>query len=384
MNYELSRRKLFKAVAGSFVASSGLIGCAESAPLKTAPPSPVPTLNRVPGKRTLGAEWDPHKRTFMAWPAAETVWGDQLPAVRKDIASVAKAISDYEPVVLLARPNQADAAQQACGSAVEVVPIANDDLWARDTVSVFVQDAGAICGVDFNFSGWGGKQEHLNDGGVAAAVLTKFGLRRISTTVVAEGGSFETDGLGTLLITESSVVNDNRNPGMTRDEIEAELIRVLGVTKVIWFPGVRGQDITDAHIDSLARFAAPGVILLDVPAKGSAPDVWSASSDAARTILKSATDARGKRFEIVELRQPNFDKITGQGDDFLASYVNYYVANGAVFLPAFGDDAADGAAQKVLSEQFPGRDIVPIKIDTIASGGGGIHCSTHDEPVAAQ
>lgn len=143
---------------------------------------------------------------------------------------------------------------------------------------------------------------------------------------------------------------------------------------------MRGQDITDAHVDSLVRFTAPGVVLLDQAFPGTPPDVWSRAADQARTVFKDATDARGKRLEVVDLPQPDLDRITGRGDAFVSTYANFYVANGAVFMPRFGDAKADDRARGILQEHFPEREIVPVKIDTIASGGGGIHCSTHDQP----
>ncbi|MEU1508002.1 agmatine deiminase family protein [Kitasatospora sp. NPDC005748] len=349
------------------------------APETSAPPAPGGPP--APAGRRFGAEWESHARTFMAWPASTGIWGDQLPDVRADIARLARAVGGYEPVVMFARPAQVDAAQNACGKDVEVVPLPVDDLWARDTVPVFVEDGGTPKGVDFNFSGWGDKQkEHGNDTALAAAVLGTYGIERVRTPVVAEGGSFETDGQGTLMVTESSVVNQRRNPGKSRDEIEAELKKALGVTKVIWFAGVRDQDITDAHVDCLVRFAEPGVVLLDQPFPGAPADVWSRSAAQAREVLTGATDAHGKSLKVIDLPQPDPDRIAGRGDAFVSSYINFYVANKSLFLPRFGDAKADDRAQQILRDHFPGRDIVPVKIDNIASGGGGIHCSTHDQP----
>jgi agmatine deiminase len=238
--------------------------------------------------------------------------------------------------------------------------------------------------VDFNFSGWGNKQEHPNDGKLARAILQKYGIERIETPIVAEGGSFETDGLGTLMVTESSVVNNNRNPGMSRDQVEEELKRALGVTKVIWLAGVRGKDITDAHVDCLTRFAAPGVVLLDQAFPGSPADSWSRSADQARTVFKDATDACGKSIEVIDLPEPDPDRITGRGDAFVSSYLNFYIGSKGVYLPRFGDERADDRAQQILKEHFPDREIVPVKIDAIASGGGGIHCATHDLPAVGE
>ncbi|MEV7151175.1 agmatine deiminase family protein [Streptomyces sp. NPDC051287] len=328
----------------------------------------------------MGAEWESHARTFMSWPALESVWGEDLPYVREDIARVARAVAEYEYVVMMARPDQHKAAQKACGRAVEVVPLEVDDLWARDTVPLFVTDGGRVTGVDLGFSGWGGKQVHTHDARVGATLLAKYGVPRRQAPFVAEGGSFETDGEGTLLITESSIVNDNRNPGKSRDRIEAEIKETLGIEKVIWLAGVRGQDITDAHVDSLVRFAAPGVVLLDTAHPDTPPDSWSRSSDQARSVLSRATDAKGRPFEIIDLPQPDLYEITGEGDDFVSTYANFYVANDSVFMPRFGDRKADKRARSILQEHFPDRDVVQVRIDTIASGGGGIHCSTHEEP----
>ncbi|WP_324792845.1 agmatine deiminase family protein [Streptomyces cyaneofuscatus] len=337
--------------------------------------------DRAPeGERRFGAEWDSHARTFMSWPALQSVWAEDLPYVREDIARIARAIAEYEYVVMMARPDQQKAAQRACGSQVEVIPLPVDDMWARDTVPVFVEEGGEVIGVDFNFNGWGDKQEHTNDARVGRTLLTKYGIPRVEAPLVAEGGSFETDGEGTLLVTESSIVNENRNPNLSRDDIEADLIETLGVDKVVWLKGVRGQDITDAHVDSLVRFTAPGVVLLDQTFPGTPPDSWSRAADQAREVLSKATDARGRRFEVIDLPQPDLDRITGEGDDFVSTYANFYVANDSVFMPRFGDRKADDRARGILQEQFPDRDIVPVVIDTVASGGGGIHCATHDQP----
>ncbi|GAA1959982.1 hypothetical protein GCM10009838_15460 [Catenulispora subtropica] len=241
-------------------------------------------------------------------------------------------------------------------------------------------DSGTLTGVDFNFNGWGDKQQHADDAGVARAVLERYRTPRVVAPLVAEGGALETDGQGTLLVTESSLVNDNRNPGKTRDQVEADLKATLGVTKVIWLAGVKGQDITDAHVDCLVRYVAPGVVLLDKTFPGGPPDVWSRSSDQARGVLAQATDARGRKLQVVDLPQPDPDQITGKGDAFVSSYANFFVANGAVVMPKFGDAAADDEARQILGEHFPGRKVVPVQIDAIAAGGGGIHCSTHDMP----
>ncbi|MFD6656238.1 agmatine deiminase family protein [Streptomyces parvus] len=373
-----TRRTALRTLSGIAALALGATACGPDDPSSH---SSGTGADRAPeGERRFGAEWDSHARTFMSWPALESVWGEDLPYVREDIARIARAIAEYEYVVMMARPDQRNAAQRACGSQVEVIPLAVDDMWARDTVPVFVEEGGEVVGVDFNFNGWGDKQEHTNDARVARTLLSKYRIPRVEAPLVAEGGSFETDGEGTLLITESSIVNENRNPGLSRDDIEADLIETLGVEKVVWLKGVRGQDITDAHVDSLVRFTAPGVVLLDQAFPGTPPDSWSRAADQAREVLSRATDARGRRFEVIDLPQPDLGRITGEGDDFVSTYANFYVANDSVFMPRFGDRKADDRARGILQEQFPDRDVVPVVIDTVASGGGGIHCATHDQP----
>ncbi|WP_194899627.1 agmatine deiminase family protein [Catenulispora pinisilvae] len=366
---------------GTSAAGPGASSAAGTASSSTAASNTAASSAAAP-TRVFGAEWDHHIRTFMAWPASDAIWGGDLPSVQADIANLARVISGYEHVVLLARPDQQDTAQNAVGSGVEVIPIPVDDLWIRDTAPVFVQDSGKTAGVNFHFNGWGNKQQHALDAGVAAAIIQKYQIPGIDSGMVAEGGALETDGKGTLMATESSLVNDNRNPGKSRQQIEDLLKTALGVTKVIWFTGVKGQDITDAHVDCLARFAASGAVLLDKAFPGLPPDVWSRASDQARSVLATATDAAGKKLQVVDLPQPDPDQITGKGDAFVSSYANFFVANGAVIMPKFGDADADDQAKSILAEHFPGRRVVPVAIDAIAAGGGGIHCATHDMPGA--
>ncbi|PXX67035.1 agmatine deiminase [Nocardia tenerifensis] len=371
----MPRRSAFGVLAGLFAAGVSACGSSKpSGPDDVDAPEPA-----GPGGR-FGAEWESHARTYMAWPAQAAVWGRYLDDVRADIATLAREIAEYEPVVMLARDDQRDAAQRACGGGVEVIPLAVDDLWARDTVPVFVEQAGRVVGVDLNFNGWGDKQRHDNDGPLGQKLLSRYEIPRHQAPFVAEGGALETDGEGTLIVTESSLVNDNRNPGKSRDQLEAELKQTFGIEKVIWCAGVRGEDFTDAHIDCLVRYVAPGVVLLDTAFPGSPVDSWSRSGEQARQVLAQATDARGRALEVIDLPQPDPAGITGEGDDFVSSYANFYLANGAVFLPEFGDRQADDRAQGILRDHLPGRDVVAVPIDEIAAGGGGIHCSTHDQP----
>ncbi|GLV93564.1 porphyromonas-type peptidyl-arginine deiminase [Streptomyces lavendulae subsp. lavendulae] len=344
----------------------------------------------APGAATLRMpeESERHLRTYMAWPALTAVWEDRLDAVRGDIADVAYEISRFEPVVMLARPGQAADARYRCGRgarhAIDVIEIANDDLWIRDFGPTFVVGPGAIAGVDTNFNGWGKTgttyaQPFANDAAAAGILLDEYGVGRIRAGFVGEGGSLETDGEGTLLATVSSLVNPNRNPGMSREQVEQAVKSALGIDKVIWVPGLAGQDITDCHIDCLARFTSPGRVILDRPGAG-ADRKWVAVYEETKRVLESATDARGRRLAVTELPGPDRERIRGRGAEFLSSYTNYYTVNGAVIVPQFGDGRADGLAYTILQAAYPDRQVVQVAIDNIAAGGGGIHCATQSHP----
>ncbi|MFE4514245.1 agmatine deiminase family protein [Kitasatospora sp. NPDC056783] len=361
--------------------SSGGGGEEQPGPTGTAPaPGTAGAGSPAAGGWAMPAESGPHTRTFMAWPALEQVWGDQLPGVRQDIAGLARAVAGFEQVVLLARPDQADEARRACGSSVQVLELAVDDLWIRDTGPTFVTGPQGIAGVDLNFNGWGDKQTHADDALVARRLLDHDRITRLRAPVTGEGGGIEVDGQGTLMATESSWVNGNRNPGASRDRIEAGLRELLGVEKVIWFQGVAGQDITDCHVDALARFAGPGTVVLHRPAADTPPDVWTTASAQALGVLRSETDAKGRAIEVVDLPEPDAGLIRGTGKDFLATYVNYYVCDGGVVVPRFGDRAADDRAAGIIGELHPGRTVTRVDIDHIAAGGGGIHCATQQQP----
>ncbi|MEV7024955.1 agmatine deiminase family protein [Kitasatospora sp. NPDC093558] len=336
----------------------------------------------------IPAETDRHDRTFMAWPALSSIWGHRLSAVRDAIARVAYAISRYEPVVVVARPGQAADARYWLGRGayygITVVEIANDDLWIRDFGPTFVVAPGAVAGVDTNFNGWGKTgtsyyQRWTEDAAVASALLAEYGVDRVGAPFVGEGGALETDGEGTLLATVSSLVNPNRNPGMSQDQVEQALKSSLGLDKVIWLAGLAGQDITDDHVDCLARFTAPGQVILDKPGPGT-DRLWIDVYEQAKQVLQSATDARGRALTVTELPGPDRNLIRGTGKDFLSSYTNFYTANGAVFVPQFGDYYADAAAYTILQAAFPSRDVVQLNIDAIARGGGGIYCATQSQP----
>ncbi|GGN68314.1 porphyromonas-type peptidyl-arginine deiminase [Shewanella aestuarii] len=316
----------------------------------------------------------------MAFGASQKIWGKKLlPEVQRNLATIALTIAQYEPVSMLVREADLPLAQQLMGDKVELIRCQLDDLWMRDIGPVFiVTETGAKAAIDFNFNGWGEKQDFDHDAEVASFVAMQASVRSIETYLVLEGGGIEVDGHGTAIITESCVLNENRNPGLSKSECERELKRLLGLEKIIWLPGVKGKDITDGHTDFYARFVRPGVVV-------AAYDPDPQSFDHAVTkrhldILALATDAKGEKLQVLVLEAPSLVREEFDSHDFAAGYINFYVCNGAVIVPEFGDLKADSKARFTLQQAYPERDIIQINIDGIAAGGGGIHCTTQQEP----
>lgn len=331
-------------------------------------------------------EGDRHERTWMAFVANDYVWSRrQRPVVKRDLALIATTIAKYEPVAMLVSPDDYDEAVSLLGGVeahahpIELIEFEVDDLWLRDTGPTFVRGHdGQKYGIDFNFNGWGNKQEHALDAQVAGFIAERANAVIQTTPLVLEGGCFEIDGHGTAILTKSCVINENRNPNMSLAEVEAELKTLLGLRKIIWLEGIRGKDITDGHIDFYARFSKLGEVVVS-------RDNYPGSYDYAVTrqnieVLKAATDADGNALNVVVIDTPDVINEAFGVSDFAAGYIGYYVCNDAVIMQKFGDAAADEMAKAILTEAFPGRTIEQIAIDGIASGGGSVHCATQQEP----
>ncbi|MEL4181679.1 agmatine deiminase family protein [Roseateles sp. PN1] len=349
----------------------------EPAPAPKPQPSPTPNTDvwRMPD------EAGPHRAVWMAFAAREAVWPAALrQPVQQALARIANAISAFAPVKMLVSPDDISQAQRLCGPGVQLVTHEIDDLWIRDTGCLFVKNGrGERAAVNFNFNGWGGKQSHARDGTVAARMADMAGVPLLRSSLVLEGGAIEVDGQGSAIITESCVLNANRNPGVSKAQAELELKRVLGLEKIIWLPGIAGKDITDGHTDFYARFIKPGVV-------AAALERDSSSFDYAVTrrhleLLRTARDAQGRPLEVVTLESPNQVRPAFASQNFAAGYVNFLLTEKALFLPEFGDAAADRAARATMAAQLPNHQIVQIDVDAIAAGGGGIHCTTQQEPV---
>ncbi|MEO1042427.1 MAG: agmatine deiminase family protein [Pseudomonadota bacterium] len=327
-------------------------------------------------------EGELHRRTWMCWPSTHAIYESSLAYfedVQETLGRLASAIAAFEPVSMLADKSHHARARRLCGPDVELVDIATDDMWSRDSGPVFVRNGqGEKAVVDFNFNGWGGKQTHDQDHAVAKAVADRLGLTVFNSGLVGEGGGIEYDGDGTLILTESCWVNDNRNPGLTRDEIERDLKELLGVQTVIWLPGVRDRDITDGHIDGSLRVVRPGLLMM-ARNPGDTSSVWAQARAEAKAILNATRDAHGRTFDIVEIDSAT--KPRSDDPELFTSYANYYVGNGAVFTPEFGDDTADRKAFEALGQLYPDRQVISLNVDRIYETGGGIHCVTQQEPV---
>ncbi len=325
-------------------------------------------------------ETEPHERTFMQWPVNPAVYDDPdfLDDIQKTIAKIANTIAEFEPVVMLAAAKHHGAARKLISQKVELWDIQTDDLWCRDSGPSFVVDGkGGLAVTQFNFNGWGNKQTHSADGKIAAQIAERLGLQVFDAGLVGEAGGVETDGHGTLIAHESSFVNVNRNRG-SKAEIEKMLLDTMGARKMIWAPGIIGADITDYHIDALARFVKPGQLLIQMGDEIDAEDPWSVASFETHDILAAATDAEGRKLDMVILPEP-YD-LRSKSRDFVSSYVNYYVCNGGVIAAEFGDREADKRAAAILGKLYPGREIVTLNIDPVGEVGGGIHCATHEQP----
>ncbi len=325
-------------------------------------------------------ETEPHERTFMQWPVNPAVYDDPdfLDDIQKTIAKIANTIAEFEPVVMLAAAKHHRAVRKLVSQKVELWDIPTDDLWCRDSGPSFVINGkGGLAVTQFNFNGWGNKQTHGADGKIAARIAERLGLQVFDAGLVGEAGGVEADGRGTLIAHESSFVNANRNRG-SKAEIEKMLLDTMGARKMIWAPGIIGADITDYHIDALARFVKPGQLLIQMGDEIDAEDPWSVASFETHDILAAATDAEGRKLDMVILPEP-YD-IRSKSRDFVSSYVNYYVCNGGVIAAEFGDREADERAAAILGKLYSGREIVTLNIDPVGEVGGGIHCATHEQP----
>jgi len=329
----------------------------------------------------MPAEWEPHECCWIAWPSRETWWREWIEPARNAFAAVANAISAFEPVIIAVRPAVAPAARMLLDPAVVVWEVVFDDGWTRDIGPTFIiDDRGHVAGIDWQFNAWGNKFEtYTDDAAFAERLLHDAGIPRFAAPFVLEGGSIHVDGAGSVLVTESCLLNPNRNSGLSRREIEANLKTWLNVEQVIWLGQGLIDDETDGHVDNLACFVRPGIVLAldcDDPA-----DANHAALKDNIVRLSHARDAQGRALEIVTIRQPA--PVYDGAKRMSLSHINFYLANGAVIAPEFGDEK-DREATETLARLFPARTVVTIPSLDMLRGDGGIHCMTQQQPKTRQ
>lgn len=328
---------------------------------------------RMPG------EFARHERTVICWPTREEIYpGPLLDEARAAHAELAMAIVRYEPVTMIARPDQADDAARRCGDDVDVVPIEIDDSWFRDSGPTYVTGGGKRVAIDFAFNAWGEKFEPwTHDAAVARAWAEYAGHPHHSVPFVFEGGSVSSDGDGSLATTTQCLMHPNRNPSLTQREVEATLRNELGAEAVLWLPyGLALDDDTDGHVDNVACFAAPGVLVVQGCDDDSQVD--HVRTDVNRRVAQGWVDAGGREIVVVDVPVLPFSERDGQR--LVVPYLNYYVGNGFVVVPLCGHDA-DADMLAIIAEQYPDRDTFGLAIgEILAIGGGGIHCITQQVP----
>ncbi len=320
-------------------------------------------------------EWFPHVATLMAWPTRPDLWNERLDDAQREYAGVAAAIADFEPVIMVCNPGDESRVRDRCGHGVEPLAIPIDDSWMRDSGPIFVLDEhGHVATVKFGFNAWGGRfHPYDSDAAAPERIAAHLGMKVFTAPFILEGGAILVDGEGTLLTTEACLLNPNRNPGMTKDQIEQGLRDYLGVETIVWLPLGMAADVgpnaTDGHVDGVAQFVAPGHVLLLAPEDPADNDHASGQENLRR--LEGARDAKGRAFEVTCLD-------VGAGAKLC--YANHYLANGAVIVPT-AHDHRDTEALEQLAKVYPDRTVVGVSGVTIDYGGGGPHCITQQIPV---
>jgi agmatine deiminase len=341
-------------------------------------------MSKVDQIRTAGeagfrmpAEWEPHERCWMQWPGRDDfIWAD-LNETQLAYARVANAVRRFEPLAMIVSPDSLQEARGKCGDGIDYLVMELDDSWARDSGPNFVKRGDELAASVYHFAAWGQKYPHFrNDAAVGHRIAEHLAIPTFTANVFMEGGGINVDGEGTILTSESCILNENRNPGLTRSEAEQILCDSLGGDKVIWVPGDPADLETDGHIDGVACFVRPGVVLCET----GSPDDPGRCKDLRENLsaLEKASDAAGRNLEIITIAEAHDADATS--DRFCRSYINFYIANGGIVFPSYGT-ACDVVAIETVQAAFPDHEIATVDINAIAEGGGGIHCITQQQPI---
>ena len=358
----------------------------------------IASTPRADGYRMPG-EFEPHERIWMLWPQRPDNWRLGAKPAQRSWVEVATAIAQFEPVTVGVNHDQYENARNLLPAVVQVVELSSNDAWLRDCGPTFVVNGeGDVRLVDWEFNAWGGMYDGLyfpwdKDQMVPLKLSELAGVDRYKAPLVMEGGSIHVDGEGTVITTEECLLSPGRNPQLTREEIEEQLRAYLGAERVIWLGKGIDPDETNGHVDDVACFVRPGVVLAGITDD---QDDWRYQllQDNLQT-LQEATDAKGRKLEIHTVPMPAIMEVTKDeawgvdtaegsiprraGDKTAASYLNFLIVNGGVILPAFGDPN-DPVAKATLEGLFPDREVVTVPGREIVLGGGNVHCITQQQP----
>lgn len=328
------------------------------------------------------AEWAPHKAMWLGFPSHGDLWEEDLGAAQAEVEALARALAGPggEHVRLLVGSPEGEAAARALMGDVpniEIVPGRFGDIWLRDTGPIFTAAGDGHEARAFRFNGWGGKYLLDHDDSVAGQIADASGAKLVAHDFILEGGAVDHDGMGTVLTTGQCVLNTNRNTGWSQAVAEAALAEALGARKVIWLGDGLANDHTDGHVDNLARFVAPGVVVCPM-AFGRGDVNGDAYDDAARRLAE-ATDADGNRLKVVRIPSPGWIE-SHEGGAAPASHMNFIIANGAVIMPVYEAGQAADLALQALKSVFPDREVIGLPSNAILTGGGSFHCITQQEP----
>jgi agmatine deiminase len=343
----------------------------------------------------MPAEFEKHSGCWILWPERLDNWRLNAKPAQKVFAEVAKIISKFEPVTVGVSQKNYDNARNILAADIGVVILPNNDSWVRDTGPTFlVNKNNYIRGVDWDFNAWGGLYSSWEKDNLVAKEIIKIeGMDYYKANMVLEGGAINVDGAGTLITTEECLLNQNRNPNLSKKEVEGYLREYTSVKKIIWLKKGVYMDEVNGHIDNLCRFVQPGVVVLLWTDNRNDPQYEISNN--AYNILKTSTDANGNKFKIYKIHQPKplyrskkdlygIKEKKGTlprqlGERLVASYINFYIANGAIVMPIF-NDPNDQLAFNTLNKLFPDRKVIKINAHELILGGGGIHCITKEVP----
>lgn len=327
----------------------------------------------------MPAEWHPHASTWMAWPHDDEQWIGMLEPVRREFAAFVEAIAQREPVDLLVADDESaqDVGRRFANSAVRLYRVPHQDLWLRDSGPTFLLRGDELRLVDWEFNGWGNKYPADLDNQIPVHVARILGAElRDRPGIVMEGGSIEVDGRGTVLTTRQCLLSPERNPALDERTIERYLREYLGVSQVLWLDQGLEGDHTDGHIDTITRFTDERTLVTAVCEDRSDPNHEVLEANLQR--LREARDTNGQPYRIVPLPIPR-RPAEFEGERLPLTYANFYVVNGAVLVPVYGDEH-DQQAVEILRPLFPGREIVPLMARALITGGGAFHCVTQQQP----